>query len=178
MQGNAEAHFHLGLMYLRRHDGEEALRALQHCKALYIARFDEHTSAGTVPSERLLRSLARVRIHTAHAAHLAASEQLSHVERRPLLGQLQKDMVAAIQTLPPPPATPAAGGGDGETAAGADRDERVAEGDGDRGAVAADAAAPRSTKRRRVALVPALLAVAARGTPPPSTTSPNGTHGE
>jgi len=155
MQGNAEAHFHLGLMYLRRHDGEEALRALQHCKALYIARYDEHVSAGTVPSERLLRSLARVRIHTAHAAYLAASEQLSHAERRPLLGQLQKDMVSAIQTLPPPPATHAADGEDGEKAGDADGDELMAEEGKDDGDASADAAAARNSKRRRVALVPA-----------------------
>jgi len=155
MQGNAEAHFHLGLMYLRRHDGEEALRALQHCKALYIARYDEHVSAGTMPSERLLGSLARVRIHTAHAAYLAASEQLSHAERKPLLGQLQKDMVSAIQTLPPPPATHAADGDDGEKAGDADADELMAERGNDGGHATAEAAAPRSSKRRRVALVPA-----------------------
>ena len=142
-------------MYLRRHDGEEALRALQHCKALYIARYDEHVSAGTMPSERLLGSLARVRIHTAHAAYLAASEQLSHAERKPLLGQLQKDMVSAIQTLPPPPATHAADGDDGEKAGDADADELMAERGNDGGHATAEAAAPRSSKRRRVALVPA-----------------------
>eukprot|EP00170_Pyropia_yezoensis_P009494 contig_42020_g9530 len=52
MQGNAEAHFHLGLMYLRRRDGEEALRAFQHCKHLYQVRHDEAVAAGRTPSPR------------------------------------------------------------------------------------------------------------------------------
>lgn len=95
MPRNAEAHFHLGLMYMRKCDGEEALRSFQHCKQIYNERLEQHTTAGTQAPPQLLSSIARLRSHTAQAAHMAAAATLGREERAPLLERLQRDLVAA-----------------------------------------------------------------------------------
>ena len=95
MPRNAEAHFHLGLMYMRKCDGEEALRSFQHCSQLYAERLEQHATAETSPPPQLLSSVARLRSHTAQAAHLAAAASLAREERAPLLERLQKDLVSA-----------------------------------------------------------------------------------
>ncbi len=95
MSRNAEAHFHLGLMYMRRCDGEEALRAFQQCSQIYSERLKQYArNPEEIPLE-LRRNLARLKSHTAQAAHLAASTQYTRDERAPLLEQLQKDLVEA-----------------------------------------------------------------------------------
>lgn len=95
MSRNAEAHFHLGLMYMRRCDGEEALRAFQQCSQIYSERLKQYARNMEEAPAELRRNFARLKSHTAQAAHLAASTQYSRDERAPLLEQLQKDLVAA-----------------------------------------------------------------------------------
>jgi tetratricopeptide (TPR) repeat protein len=94
---NPEVHFHLGLMHMRRADGEEALRAFQQAKMIYEERQRPYIEAGAALPPRLAGSVAKLRSHTAQAAHLAASTRLSREERAPLLDRLQKDLVSSTQ---------------------------------------------------------------------------------
>ena len=73
MPRNAEAHFHLGLMYMRKCDGEEALRSFQHCKQIYDERLEQYYTNALTPPSQLLAAIARLRSYTAQAAHMAAS---------------------------------------------------------------------------------------------------------
>lgn len=95
MPRNAEAHFHLGLMYMRKCDGEEALRSFQHCKQIYNERIDQYKSQGTEPPPHLLSCVARLRSHTAQAAHLAATSRYERDKRAPILTRLHRDLVGA-----------------------------------------------------------------------------------
>lgn len=95
MPRNAEAHFHLGLMYMRKCDGEEALRSFQHCKQIYNERIEQYKAQGTAPPAQLLSSVARLRSHTAQAAHLAAASRYEREKRAPILTRLHRDLVGA-----------------------------------------------------------------------------------
>lgn len=95
MPRNAEAHFHLGLMYMRRCDGDEALRAFQHCRSIYKERLDRYARSPESAPPQLKARFATLRAHAAQAAHLAATMKLSRDERAELLARLQKDLVAA-----------------------------------------------------------------------------------
>lgn len=95
MPRNAEAHFHLGLMYMRKCDGEDALRAFQHCKQIYNERLEQYNAQNKDPPPQLLSNIARLRSHTAQAAHLAASSKYEREERAPFLARLHRDLVAA-----------------------------------------------------------------------------------
>ncbi len=94
MPRNAEAHFHLGLMYMRLCDGEEALRAFQHCRQIYNERMEQYCNPESAPAQLKAR-IATLRAHAAQAAHLAAAHKFSREERSMLLERLQKDLVAA-----------------------------------------------------------------------------------
>jgi tetratricopeptide (TPR) repeat protein len=93
MPRNAEAHFHYGLLHLRNADGEEALRAFHQSKRIYEDRERRYIADGIAAPQRLVGCIARLRAHTAQAAHLAAATRLSRDERAPLLDRLQKDLV-------------------------------------------------------------------------------------
>jgi tetratricopeptide (TPR) repeat protein len=95
LPNNAEAFFHMGLFHLRNADGEDALRAFQRAKAIFDARAKRLHAASIPIPPRLTKSVARLRAHTAQAAHLAASSKLSREERAPLLDRLQADLVAS-----------------------------------------------------------------------------------
>lgn len=95
MPRNAEAHFHLGLMYMRLCDGEEALRAFQHCLQIYSERMEPYSSNPEAAPPQLKSRMATLRAHTAQAAHLAAAAKFSREERSLLLERLQKDLVTA-----------------------------------------------------------------------------------
>lgn len=97
MPRNAEAHFHLGLMYMRKCDGEEALRSFEHCKQIYDERLEQFKSQGKDPPAQLLSNMARLRAHIAQAAYRAASSRYSRGERIPILARLQRDLVAATK---------------------------------------------------------------------------------
>lgn len=95
MPRNAEAHFHLGLMYMRKCDGEEALRSFRHCKQIYNERLELHSSQGTKLSPQLLSNIARLRAHMAQAEYMAASSKFELDERTHLLSRLQRDLVSS-----------------------------------------------------------------------------------
>lgn len=95
MPRNAEAHFHLGLMYMRRCDGDEALRAFQHCRSIYTERLEQYSRSPESAPPQLKARFATLRAHAAQAAHLAATTKLSRDERSVLLERLQQDLVAA-----------------------------------------------------------------------------------
>lgn len=104
MPGNPEAHFHIGLMYLRRADGEEALRAFQLARSIYERRMKRYTTSGAPVPDRLRRSIASLRAHVAQAAYLAVASRLSLSDRAPLLTRLQSDLVASTEIDPEQPA--------------------------------------------------------------------------
>lgn len=96
MPRNAEAHFHLGLMYMRKCEGEEALAAFRHCKQLLQERLEHHRSSSTAPPPpHLLIKLARLGSHTTQAAYLAAVNSIAREERAPFLERMQNDLIAA-----------------------------------------------------------------------------------
>lgn len=95
MPRNAEAHFHLGLMYMRKCDGEEALRSFQHCKQIYNERMEQYKSQATEPPVQLLSCVARLRSHSAQAAHLAAMSRYERRDRASILNRLHRDLVVA-----------------------------------------------------------------------------------
>lgn len=95
MPRNAEAHFHLGLMYMRKCDGEEALRSFHHCKRIYNDRLEQYESQGGKAPPQLLSSVARLRAHMAQAAHMAAWSKYDTDERTHVLSRLQRDLVSA-----------------------------------------------------------------------------------
>lgn len=95
MPHNAEAHFHMGLLHMRNADGEEALRAFQRAKRIFEDRERCYIDAQTAVPQRLTNSIAKLRAHTAQAAHLAAATRLTREERAPLLDRLQKDLIAS-----------------------------------------------------------------------------------
>ncbi|CDF34000.1 unnamed protein product [Chondrus crispus] len=95
MPRNAEAHFHLGLMYMRKCDGEEALRSFQHCKQIYNERLDQYKTQSIEPPMQLLSCIARLRSHSAQAAHLEAMSSYEREERTPMLTRLHRDLVVA-----------------------------------------------------------------------------------
>lgn len=103
LPGNAEAHFHAGLLAMRAAEGEDALRAFTRARSIFEARVTVLARAGAPVPARLTRSLARLRAHTAQAAHLAAASKLSKEERAPLLDRLQADMVASTRENPGSP---------------------------------------------------------------------------
>ena len=97
MHRNAEAHFHLGLMYMRKSDGDEALRLFQHCKKIYEERLEHFRLKQLPPPQQLLVSIARAKSHIAQAAHLAASSSLKRQDRGGLLQTLQNDLVESTK---------------------------------------------------------------------------------
>lgn len=97
LPNNAEAHFHTGLLHMRSANGEDALRSFQRARAIFDARVQRFLSSSIPVPVRLKKSLARLRAHTAQAAHLAASSKLSREERAPLLDRLQADLVASTE---------------------------------------------------------------------------------
>lgn len=103
MPRNAEAHFHLGLMYLRKSDGDEALQAFHHCRRIYAERFKQYEVNNSSPPPHLVAQLARLRIHVAQAAHLAAQTSLPHDDRVALLERLQRDLLSAANLDPTQP---------------------------------------------------------------------------
>lgn len=95
MPRNAEAHFHLGLMHMRKCDGDEALRSFQHCKDIYNDRLEQYEAQGGKAPPQLLSTVARLRAHMAQAAHMVASSKYELDERTHLLARLQRDYVSA-----------------------------------------------------------------------------------
>lgn len=96
MPRNAEAHFHLGLMYLRSGDFQPALRSFQHSRNLTVERFNNYQNNNIDPPAPLKAQVARVRSHCAQAAHLVAlsMERDKHTD---ILSKTQKELIASIK---------------------------------------------------------------------------------
>lgn len=96
MPRNAEAHFHLGLMYMRSGDFQPALRSFQHARNLTVERFNNYQNNNIDPPAPLKAQVARIRSHCAQAAHLVAlvMERDKHTD---ILSKTQKELIASIK---------------------------------------------------------------------------------
>lgn len=79
---------------MRKNDGDDALRSFQHCMQIYEERLQHFTTNSVGPPKQLLVCIARLKSHSAQAAHLAASS-LKRQERSRMLEKLQHDLVEA-----------------------------------------------------------------------------------
>lgn len=95
MPRNAEAHFHLGLMYMRKNDGQDALSAFARCDHIYDEMLNSCRSQDKTPPPQLYASVARLRSHLAQAAHLDAIAKYDREARAPYLQELQQNLVHA-----------------------------------------------------------------------------------
>lgn len=95
MPRNAEAHFHLGLMHMRKNDGQSALNAFERCDHIYSEMIKSCRSQNKTPPRQLCASVARLRSHLAQAAHLDAVTKYDRDARAPYLQELQQGLVHA-----------------------------------------------------------------------------------
>uniref|UniRef100_A0A7S0BRM3 UDP-N-acetylglucosamine--peptide N-acetylglucosaminyltransferase SPINDLY n=1 Tax=Rhodosorus marinus TaxID=101924 RepID=A0A7S0BRM3_9RHOD len=93
MPRNTEAHFHLGLMFLRNGKGTEALKAFQHCMRLYNESLSSYKHEE--PPRGLQRNIARLQTHIALASSLDAENLASADEKSKLLKDLQELLLEA-----------------------------------------------------------------------------------
>jgi len=96
MPRNSEAHFHLGLMYLRSGEGTDALKLFKHCKKLYAEKL---AASNDNPPPGLLANMARLRCHIAHASRLDAASRTDPDEKSKLLQELQSLLLESSDNL-------------------------------------------------------------------------------